>query len=578
MCAGDCDDGEPTTHPGAVEECNDVDQNCDGYLPNVDGDGDGLAACAGDCDDSDPDVFPGAPEVCNGLDDDCDAVVPAAELDSDLDGRVPCLGDCDDTDGQVFPGQWFDIPGDGVDSDCDGQDAARLLSGASVVFQGASGKNIFGGAVAAAGDVDGDGLADLLVAAPGSSVVGSGAYTGGRTLLFTGAQLASDHASLGLWDAHAVLEGEDGLDFSGTSMAGVGDVDGDGLGDIVVGAFGNDEAGQNAGKVYLVVGSAIAGGGTFDLGDLAVSPWQWTGGYAGAELGISVAGAGDVDGDGLADVLMGAHNGHSGGAYSGRACLALASALGSPGVRSADTITHRFDGEASGEFAGTSVAGGGDLDGDGLADLLIGAPSADGGGWGSGRVYLWYGASLGSPGAHGLGGAPLILEGTVNNQQAGEVVRFVDDLDGDGRSEVMVGNLSGTAALRLLLSGDLPASGVVSIGAAAHSFPGAIHGPSGTASDVDGDGLADLLIGYPDVGSTGGVRLFLGASLGSSGEHTEGSADFAWGGVGTGDQAGWMVAGVGDVDGDGRDDLLAGTHLSGSSAVPGEAYLLLSPY
>ena len=578
VCAGDCDDTDPTTHPGAVEECNDVDQDCDGNLPNVDGDGDGLAACEGDCDDGDPLVFPGAVEICNGADDDCDSVVPADEQDGDGDGHVPCLGDCDDADGAVFPGQWHEDPGDGVDSDCDGQDSAALLSGASVVLTGASGKNIFGGAVAAAGDVDGDGLADVLVAAPGSSVVGSGAYTGGRTMLYTGAQLSVSGPSLGLWDAHAVLQGEEGLDFSGTSMAGVGDVDGDGLGDIVVGAFGNDEAGQNAGKVYLVSGAAIAAGGTFDLGDPTVSPWQWTGGYAGGELGISVAGAGDVDGDGLADVLVGAHNAHSGGAYSGRVCLILASALGSPGVRSADTITHRFDGEASGEFAGTSVAGGGDVDGDGLSDLLIGAPSADGGGFGSGRVYLWYGAALGSPGAHGLGSAPLILEGVDNNQQAGEVVRFVDDLDGDGRSEVMVGNLSGTAGLRVLLSGDLPASGVVSISGAAHLFPGAITGPSGTSSDVDGDGLADLLIGYPELGSAGGVRLFLGAGLAVPGQHSEADAEYGWGGVGAGDQAGWMVAGVGDVDGDGRADLAAGTHLPGSSAVPGEAYLLLSPF
>ena len=577
ICAGDCDDGDASTYPGAIEECNDVDNNCDGHLPNVDGDGDGLAACEGDCDDSDDAVFPGAVEACNGADDDCDGAVPASEQDGDGDGWTGCRGDCDDADGDAFPGQWFETPGDGVDADCDGQDSALLLGGATAVFEGASGKNIFGGAVAAAGDVDGDGLADVLVAAPGSSEVGGGAYTGGRTMLYTGAQLVAAGPTLGLWDAWVVLQGEEGLDFSGTSMAGVGDVDGDGLDDVVVGAFGNDEAGQNAGKVYLVPGAALVGGGTFDLGDPAVSPWMWTGGYAGGELGISVAGAGDVDGDGLADFVVGAHNAHSGGAYSGRVGLVLGAALGSPGTRSADDIGHRFDGEAAGEFAGTSVAGGGDLDGDGLSDLLIGAPSADGEGWGSGRVYAWYGASLGAPGAHDLAGADLIVEGTVNNQQAGEVVRFVDDLDGDGRSELLVGNLSTTAALRMLLSSDLPEGGVVSLSASDHTFTGVVHGPSGTSSDVDGDGLADLVVGMPDLADEGGVRLFLGAGL-PDGDLTASDADFAWGGVAAGDAAGWMVAGVGDVDGDGRDDLLVGSHRPGTSAVPGQAWLLLSPF
>jgi len=109
-------------------------------------------------------------------------------------------------------------------------------------------------------------------------------------------------------------------------------------------------------------------------------------------------------------------------------------------------------------------------------------------------------------------------------------------------------------------------------------FPGVIHGPSGVATDVDGDGVTDLLVGFPEAGAAGQVGLFLGAGLPASGELSTLDADHLWSGDLAGDAAGFGVAGVGDVDGDSRDDLLVGTHRPGSSADVGQAYLLLSPY
>lgn len=86
---------------------------------------------SGDCDDNDPLQYPGAEEVCNGSDDDCDRIIPEDERDFDLDGFVECFdwsgwggvrgGDCDDYNSNINPSS-YDIPGDGIDSDCDGLD------------------------------------------------------------------------------------------------------------------------------------------------------------------------------------------------------------------------------------------------------------------------------------------------------------------------------------------------------------------------------------------------------------------------------------------------------------------------
>ncbi len=164
----DCDDSQPSIYPGAPEQCNGVDDDCDGSagpdevdqdsdgfllcegdcndtdpaltladvdadgfstcagdcddtdptLTPADDDGDGYSSCTGDCDDGSADTWPGAIELCDGADNDCDGSLPADEMDADGDDEPTCAGDCDDADPSIHTSATEQC--DGVDNDCDG--------------------------------------------------------------------------------------------------------------------------------------------------------------------------------------------------------------------------------------------------------------------------------------------------------------------------------------------------------------------------------------------------------------------------------------------------------------------------
>ncbi|MCK6505160.1 FG-GAP-like repeat-containing protein [Myxococcota bacterium] len=499
----DCDDTAPDVHPGAAETWYDgVDQDCAGD-DDDDADGDGAAAAeAGgpDCDDGDDEVWPGATEVCaDGVDQDCDGRVdPCAPLvfegtaGARAGGAVAGVGD---VDGDGWPDL---LVGGALHGDANAgaawllrgpaAEGAGTWDGEALALTGDEDAGHAGAAVAGPGDVDGDGYADLLVGAPGADL-GGGAGSGGAWLLPGPVPAEGLLAEL----AGAVLVGEDADDQAGSALAGVGDVDGDGWPDLVIGAAQADPFGSRTGAAWLLRGPLE---GEIDLWD---ADGTWAGADAGDQAGAAVAGAGDVDGDGLMDVLVGAPYLRGDDHWAGGAFLVAGPATGSHDLSDATALLR---GALTSDQAGAAVAGAGDVDGDGHDDVLVGAPGYDGGGAGSGGAFLLRGPLAGTV---ALASADLVLIGATAEDAAGSSVAGALDLDGDGTVDLAVGarlddaGATDAGALYLVLS---PGSGSMDLGAADLRVQGGegdleVGGALAAPGDVDGDGRDELLLGVP---------------------------------------------------------------------------------
>jgi hypothetical protein len=465
----DCDDLDPSTNPAATEVCDDADNNCDGEVDEdavdqrsffLDDDGDGFGgetlvlACkepegaidlGGDCDDSDAEVNPDAVEICNdGIDNDCDA------------NATPCLERAGAT-GVVFTGPGAgaragtgggmagDLNGDGVPDlvvNAYRDDTGGTDAGASYVFFGPlasdDGRDLptadvavfgsddwrLGQDFAGEGDLDGDGIPDLVVGGMRSS----GTHQkNGTTFVLHGPVL--EDTDLLTDTGFSRIEGEDPWDRAGYSVRVLGDFNGDGIDDIALGAPFHKEssAAANAGAVYLVTGG-FAPGSTVDLGGAQA---RFDGTLASENVGQTV-GSGDLNGDGQADLLVGvAASLTAGGAV--RVIWGTETPEGGV-LADEDGIL----GDTPGLLFGRSVEGAGDINGDGYGDLLVGATGFDTTeASDAGAVYLIHGDASGltvtSP-----ADAPAVFVGAETDGHLGESVAS-GDWDGDGKPDLLLG-------------------------------------------------------------------------------------------------------------------------------------------
>lgn len=425
------------------------------------------------------------------------------------------------------------------------------------------------------GDLNGDGVAEIVTGVPGSSDKSLG---GGRIYINFGSATGGTATALGDATSSIRIDGALVDDHAGVAVAAISDLNGDGLSDILIGAPLADPAGADAaGRVYVVWTGAAAA--SIDLNDLNSSgsgqgftiSGQAAGDHAGAALGAIA----DLNGDGKAEILVGAPGSDAGGLDSGAAYVVWGRSADSP-VTLASVATgtrgFRITGEAAGDAAGSAIVAVGDLNGDGKADMLVGAPGSDAGGVDAGAAYVVFGKGTGtavSLADVALGSGGYRITGAFDGEQAGATLAALGDVNADGLGDMLVGAADGV----YILYGKADTA-EMSLADVATGIGGFMIVPeAGTdltgltvagGGDLNRDGIADIVIGTPQDaeggfqagatyvvwgGSRGPIDLGL-VALGAGGAKVVGAA---------GSFSGSSVAIAPDMNGDGAAELVIGS-------------------
>jgi FG-GAP repeat/FlgD Ig-like domain/FG-GAP-like repeat len=358
-------------------------------------------------------------------------------------------------------------------------------------------------------------------------------------------------------------------DLFGWSVAAAGDVDGDSFLDLLLGAPSCDEVAGFSGRAYLFYGP-FTGDLQADQADAIISAPNF-----GDNLGISVASAGDTNGDGKDDILIGARSNDAGGIQAGQAYLFRGPITGQLSPSQATAV---ITGEAFEEI-GVAVRSAGDLNGDGFGDIVLGAHMFQAG---VGRAYVFLGPVSG---ARLSASADAIITGEFSSDSFG-LALAASDVNGDGLDDLLVGAPHGPIDFldpgrAYLFFG--PVSGAMNASAADVIFRGEsnndMFGMSVDMGDMNGDGLADCLVGASQLFNQGSGRAYLFLGPFTAGSILVGAdAQGRFAGEVSRDMFGDAVASAGDVNGDGLDDVLVGAWDQGSEHFrAGRAYLFLGP-